>query len=224
MRARGIVKAAEISGGRACVFLTHVDDVASFKPGDELYTRADVPELVALHVQSKCAAEQAHFHYEAGRKRGLLDAAEAPAGEWLTSDDSFAVSPDPDAPTTIAALPDYWDERRKRQGKPDLSRCAAELRVALASSGDVLVRDLDGMDHDTVDSALLSEPHTMEHVLASMLRRRFPKPVAERRTPDDLERIIRNKAHLGSDSPEFNEALSHLVTLAGLAAEKAGAR
>lgn len=39
--------------------------------------------------------------------------------------------PQPDAPTDIAALPDYWDERRRRQGKPDLSRCAAELRIAL---------------------------------------------------------------------------------------------
>lgn len=42
--------------------------------------------------------------------------------------------PQPDAPTDIAALPDYWDARRRRQEKPDLSRCAAELRVALASS------------------------------------------------------------------------------------------
>ncbi|HEX5659820.1 MAG TPA: hypothetical protein VFX59_21645 [Polyangiales bacterium] len=44
--------------------------------------------------------------------------------------------PQPDAPTDIAALPDYWDERRKKQGKPDLSRCAAELRVALAQRAD----------------------------------------------------------------------------------------
>jgi hypothetical protein len=43
--------------------------------------------------------------------------------------------PQPDAPTDIAQLPDYWDERRKRQGKPDLSRCAAELRIALRAKG-----------------------------------------------------------------------------------------
>ena len=40
--------------------------------------------------------------------------------------------PQPDAPTDISALPDYWDERRRLQQKPDLSRCAAELRIALA--------------------------------------------------------------------------------------------
>ena len=43
--------------------------------------------------------------------------------------------PQPDAPTDVAALPDYWDERRRRQGKPDLSRCAAELRIALGVRG-----------------------------------------------------------------------------------------
>lgn len=40
--------------------------------------------------------------------------------------------PQPDAPKLVSALPDYWDERRRRQGKPDLSRCAAELRIALS--------------------------------------------------------------------------------------------
>jgi hypothetical protein len=44
--------------------------------------------------------------------------------------------PQPDAPTDIARLPDYWDERRRKQGKPDLSRCAAELRIALAAKAD----------------------------------------------------------------------------------------
>jgi len=39
--------------------------------------------------------------------------------------------PQPDAPTDIAQLPAYWDERRAKQGKPDKSRCAAELRIAL---------------------------------------------------------------------------------------------
>lgn len=43
--------------------------------------------------------------------------------------------PQPDAPTDIALLPDYWDERRRKQGKPDLSRCAAELRIALRNKG-----------------------------------------------------------------------------------------
>lgn len=42
-------------------------------------------------------------------------------------------APSPNAPTDIAALPDWWDARRLAQGKPDASRCAAELRVALAS-------------------------------------------------------------------------------------------
>jgi len=39
--------------------------------------------------------------------------------------------PQPDAPTEVSALPDYWDERRRKQQKPDLSRCASELRIAL---------------------------------------------------------------------------------------------
>lgn len=41
--------------------------------------------------------------------------------------------PQPDAPTDIAKLPDWWDERRRKQHKPDRSRCAAELRIALAT-------------------------------------------------------------------------------------------
>ena len=41
------------------------------------------------------------------------------------------VHEDPNAPHTLAALPDYWDERRHRQGKPDASTCAADLSVAL---------------------------------------------------------------------------------------------
>jgi hypothetical protein len=41
------------------------------------------------------------------------------------------IQPDPDAPTDIALLPNYWDARRERDGKPDLSRCGAELRIAL---------------------------------------------------------------------------------------------
>jgi hypothetical protein len=40
--------------------------------------------------------------------------------------------PQPDAPTHIPSLPDYWDQRRAKQQKPDKSRCAAELRIALA--------------------------------------------------------------------------------------------
>jgi hypothetical protein len=44
-----------------------------------------------------------------------------------------AIDPDADAPREVAALPDWWDARRAAQGKPDASRCAAELRVALAA-------------------------------------------------------------------------------------------
>ena len=40
--------------------------------------------------------------------------------------------PQADAPTDITRLPNYWDERRAKQQKPDKSRCAAELRIALA--------------------------------------------------------------------------------------------
>lgn len=43
------------------------------------------------------------------------------------------VEADPLAPQHIGMLPDYWDERREREGKPDKSHCAADLRQALAS-------------------------------------------------------------------------------------------
>jgi hypothetical protein len=46
---------------------------------------------------------------------------------------STPVEPDPDAPKDVEALPAYWDARRRAQGKPDASRCGAELRVALGA-------------------------------------------------------------------------------------------
>jgi hypothetical protein len=45
-----------------------------------------------------------------------------------------AVEAAEDAPLLIGDLADYWDARRKAQGKPDASTCAAELRRALADS------------------------------------------------------------------------------------------
>lgn len=45
------------------------------------------------------------------------------------------VDADPNAPKDPALCPDYWDRRRELEGKPDLSRCAADLRVALAARG-----------------------------------------------------------------------------------------
>lgn len=53
----------------------------------------------------------------------------------LTSTSGAAVEPDPEAPLDVAALPDYWDARRERLGKPDKSTCAAELRRALEHGG-----------------------------------------------------------------------------------------
>ena len=38
------------------------------------------------------------------------------------------------APLDIEKLPDFWDARRVRLGKPDKSTCAAELRLALETS------------------------------------------------------------------------------------------
>lgn len=48
------------------------------------------------------------------------------------------VAPDLHAPTVPSALPDFWDYRRLTDGKPDKSRCAAELRMALAIHHDRL--------------------------------------------------------------------------------------
>jgi hypothetical protein len=49
------------------------------------------------------------------------------------TDPKVVVAADPNAPLHIGLLPDYWDERRERESKPDTSRCAADLRQALAS-------------------------------------------------------------------------------------------
>lgn len=64
-------------------------------------------------------------------------------GEGEPDEELAPVKADPCAPTNIAALPDYWDARRAREGKPDLSRCGADLRQALASSagGDLLTAE-----------------------------------------------------------------------------------
>lgn len=43
------------------------------------------------------------------------------------------VPPDPLAPRDVEFLPAYWDERRARSMRPDLSTCAADLRQALAT-------------------------------------------------------------------------------------------
>lgn len=61
------------------------------------------------------------------RLREALDRAQ----RTLTRLELQPAEPQPDAPTDIAALPAYWDERRRKQGKEDKSRCAAELRIAL---------------------------------------------------------------------------------------------
>lgn len=68
----------------------------------------------------------------------LREASEALAEAADRDDEPLVLAPgepQPDAPTDIALLPDYWDARRRRQGKPDLSRCAAELRIALRATG-----------------------------------------------------------------------------------------
>jgi predicted RNA-binding Zn-ribbon protein involved in translation (DUF1610 family) len=46
-------------------------------------------------------------------------------------EDLTGVEADPEAPQNIELLPNYWDARRAREGKPDLSRCGADLRAAL---------------------------------------------------------------------------------------------
>lgn len=150
--------------------------------------------------------------------------------------------PQPDAPTDVAQLPDYWDARRKAQGKPDTSRCAAELRVALGLSltyGDghaigydagladglaAFARDIRnalarlegtyGVDEDNDpdwDKAYDTGTRSAVITIRQVVNKHAPSAT---QTPDDLERVIRNLAHVGSDSPEWNEALSKLVTLA----------
>lgn len=51
MRARAIVK--ELSRNYGSLLLTHAEDVEGFAAGDELYTRGDVPELVALELKRR---------------------------------------------------------------------------------------------------------------------------------------------------------------------------
>jgi hypothetical protein len=133
-------------------------------------------------------------------------------GEERSVDELDAVEADPDAPKDIAALPDYWDERRKRQGKPDLSRCAAELRVALASSAVVvpLSEEEARIVHESGDWIGRSTQ------LAAILRKRFPRP-----TPKPLHRIA-FEASLASkhaaDSEEYWQDITAAVVAAGKAA------
>lgn len=219
----------------------------------------DEAQKIAVEYGQRFSDETGvEYRYSAYIMRGALNAV-APRVA------SPAIEPHGDAPTDIAALPDYWDERRKRQGKPDLSRCAAELRVALAaaaqaggewteaeresasvalftlrtakeawtaaSARSLSDAALDAVKHKLAAPAIEPLSEGEESVLAYVekydapkdahvnglvlaMRKRFPKPAPKPQTPDDLERIIRNTARLGSDSPEFNEALSKLVTLA----------
>jgi hypothetical protein len=55
---------------------------------------------------------------------------------------------DPAAPHTLADLPNFWDERRHRQGNPDLSTCAADLSVALQHTLAVLRAHGHALSHE----------------------------------------------------------------------------
>jgi hypothetical protein len=55
---------------------------------------------------------------------------------------------DPKAPALIGKLPEHWDERRAREGKPDASRCAADLRVAVDFTVHELRRAAHALQHD----------------------------------------------------------------------------
>lgn len=58
------------------------------------------------------------------------------------------VQADPAAPHTLADLPNFWDARRHRQGKPDLSTCAADLSVALQHTLAVLRAHGHALSHE----------------------------------------------------------------------------
>jgi len=94
-----------------------VEELAASWEEEAQDEREDCEEGIALRME-QCAAELR------ARARARAKPLVMPPAE-----------PQPDAPTDIAALPDFWDERRRRQGKPDLSRCAAELRIALRAKG-----------------------------------------------------------------------------------------
>jgi hypothetical protein len=109
--------------------------------------------------------------------------------------------PQPDAPTDIAKLPAYWDERRRLQGKPDRSRCAAELRIALASRA---AHVLDAEDEAFVaecEQAWQGRTGNRANTLLAILRKHFPEPgptTMSTFTPTDVEL----------------DALEHIFTLA----------
>jgi hypothetical protein len=84
------------------------------------YATARSAILTAYHDNDIAVGHLASFALDAVKYRLCAPLVLAPA------------EPQPDAPTNIADLPAYWDERRAKQGKPDKSRCAAELRIALA--------------------------------------------------------------------------------------------
>lgn len=63
-------------------------------------------------------------------------------------------TPRPGAPLDIAALPDWWDEQRRADGKPDASTCGAELRLALKAARALGERTLDAGEVALVTQAL----------------------------------------------------------------------
>jgi hypothetical protein len=62
--------------------------------------------------------------------------------------DPHPVARDPHAPAEIGKLPAHWDERRKRQGKPDASTCGADLRHALEVTLGMLRTSAHAMQHE----------------------------------------------------------------------------
>lgn len=64
-----------------------------------------------------------------------LEAALGPAPQIPYTKTLQPVKADPLAPTDPTKLQAFWNNRRQRDGKPDESRCGAELRRALIANG-----------------------------------------------------------------------------------------
>jgi hypothetical protein len=58
------------------------------------------------------------------------------------------VQPEPQAPIRLRLLPDFWDARRKQQGKGNTSRCAAELRIAVNLFADLVHKVARGLERE----------------------------------------------------------------------------
>ncbi len=127
------------AANKRCKELRSIGDLAMARESETL-DRAERAEARLASLRDVCALTKSElFDVEYLREQGkmlvqVFDRIQAALN--APPQQPTEVTADPEAPLDVAALPDFWDGRRPRQGKTDKSRCAAELRRALGQSGE----------------------------------------------------------------------------------------